>query len=558
MKLPRVVLLAFDPRGRAAFCAFAALFLFLHLPWALGRPLAAPDELRYAEMAREMLASGDWVVPHLAGMPYLEKPPFGIWLGALAQWLFGTSAWAVRAPALFSTFLTALLLARHLRAGPASARAAWSTASIFTSFALVHALGSANILDPLLGCALTGAVLAFVAGSRSAAPRLRRFRLLESGLWLGAAFLTKGFVALALFVAIVLPYGVLVREIRRALRAFPLVLLAALALALPWSLAIAQRMPEFWEHFLWVEHIQRFASHEAAQHAKPFWYYLPVLLGGALPWLPLLSRSHLRDPRAMSTPSDAVLAACWVLGPLAFLSLSSGKLAPYLLPCFPGLAIGIGSALQAPSRRLGPWARFLLALLASIALLVPATLISWPYLPLKAKLELPEPLVASQCLWLAGGLGSALLFWLARAPSRASRSARILRWCFFPLGFAAAFAFPHMQDGWRQPTAILERHVQWLREARHIFSDHRLAVPLCWVLETPHILIVGHPGELDTTRGRPRISASDLASRVGLTEEGESRLVCRASWFREHAADLPPCRERFEDEGIVFACFAPR
>jgi 4-amino-4-deoxy-L-arabinose transferase-like glycosyltransferase len=104
------------------------------------------------------------------------------------------------------------------------------------------------------------------------------------------------------------------------------------------------REPGYWHYFFWVEHIQRFLSPDKAQHPQPFWFYVPILLGGAMPWTPLAG-PIIVGLRHVGTKDPMVrLAVCWLVMPLALFSASSGRLGTYILPCFPPLAflIAIG------------------------------------------------------------------------------------------------------------------------------------------------------------------------------------------------------------------------
>jgi 4-amino-4-deoxy-L-arabinose transferase len=321
-------------------CAYVAIYLV-----PLGaRPLLIPDEYRYAEIPREMLAGGDWVTPHLAGFRYLEKPILGYWLGAASLAAFGENAFAARLPSALAAGLCALLVSALLRrAGEHDA--SLLAAGVLLTSGLFFALGTASAIDPLFTLFVTGSlVCAFRACQSESSGRRLDWALV--GAASGLAFLTKGFLGIALPVLVLAPFLTWQRGWRTGLRQAWIAPLTALCVGLPWGVAIALREPGFWRSFIWTEHIERFTAQHAT-HREPFWFFVPVLWVGALPWA-LLWPAAVKGLRARRAGDPLVrFALCWLVFPCLFLSLSRGKLATYVLPCLPPLAILTALGLRA-------------------------------------------------------------------------------------------------------------------------------------------------------------------------------------------------------------------
>jgi 4-amino-4-deoxy-L-arabinose transferase-like glycosyltransferase len=304
--------------------------------YRLGVPgLMDPDEGRYAEIAREFFVLGDWGIPHLNLLPYLEKPPLVYWLTALSFKVGGFTEAAARLPSALSA-LGGVFLAYGL------GRALWGPgpgvlcALVLASAAGYVAMGRILTLDMTFAlCLNLGVGLGYLALSRG------RERLWPwAYLALALAVLTKGPVALVLAGLVWIVWIMVNRGSGRPLiQIRGWVLLAVITL--PWFVYVQWRYPEFFRFFILEQHLLRFLT--PAIHPEPLWYYVPVLLGLLLPWTWLLpwtlaAAGRWRDP-------DYRFLVIWAAVIVIFFSLSRGKLVPYILPAFLPLALLVGHGL---------------------------------------------------------------------------------------------------------------------------------------------------------------------------------------------------------------------
>ena len=328
-----------------------ALFVCLYLIPLSTRPLLEPDEPRYAEVPREMIATGDWVVPRINGLRYFEKPVMGYWLTAVSLKIFGENDFAVRFPSAMATGITALLIflvssACYGRKTPLP----WLAVLIYLTSLGVAAIGTVAVLDPPLTLFLAAALVAFfLATEEGPHSNSERVLLFVAGIFAGCAFMTKGFLAFVIPVLVIGPFLLQQGRWRDTLRMLWLPLAGAILVSLPWALLIHQREPDFWHYFFWNEHVRRFLSH-SAQHVEPFWFFVAVLPPMFFPWVLMLpaSMAGLWKTKWVSGPQKRLLVfcLCWFLFPFLFFSASSGKLITYILPCFPPLAILIAMGLM--------------------------------------------------------------------------------------------------------------------------------------------------------------------------------------------------------------------
>jgi 4-amino-4-deoxy-L-arabinose transferase-like glycosyltransferase len=332
--------------------ALAAVLLTLAGSWLAlcgFRPLYNPDEGRYAEISREMLASGDWVIPRLDGLVYIEKPPLQYWATALAYEVFGASEWSARLYTalcgLATVLVTAGLAFRLWGAG-----AAWRSGIMLASSLMVLLLSHQLTLDMSLTLYMTGTIAAFcIAQGESVSPGARRAWMALAWAAAAGAFLTKGLIAGVLPVLTLIVYSVLHRDPKPWMRLSPLGGFALFGvLALPWFVLIQHRLPSFFDFFVVREHFQRYLTLVEARY-EPWWFFVVVLALGSLPWIAPAARALASGWRA-SVPTGRFDARrflwVWSVVVLLFFSASDSKLIPYILPMFPSLALLMGSAAE--------------------------------------------------------------------------------------------------------------------------------------------------------------------------------------------------------------------
>lgn len=325
--------------------------------------LVNPDEGRYAEIPREMLATGDWVLPRLDGVYYFEKPPLVYWCIASLMKVFGPDEFAIRTtPALFALggVLLTYAAARRLH----DRATGLASATVLGTCILYFGLGRILILDMAVSVLMSATLFCFILGVREApGPRRRWFFY---GLYASAALATlaKGLIGFLVTGAVMFLWLLLFNQWRR-LRPLHLTsgIALFLAIAAPWHILAAQRN-DVWANFYFIhEHWTRFTTTEHGRY-EPWWYFIPVLLGGLFPWTGFLwpaLRDALKGGWARRKENaDAWFLVVWAAFIFLFFSKSQSKLIPYILPVFPALAVLIGAWLARHVRdnnsaALRPW-----------------------------------------------------------------------------------------------------------------------------------------------------------------------------------------------------------
>jgi 4-amino-4-deoxy-L-arabinose transferase-like glycosyltransferase len=334
---------------RGAFillCVFTLIW-FSNLDY---RRLVHPDEGRYAEIPREMLVSGDWVTPRLDGIKYFEKPALQYWLTAAAYEAFGVHHWTARLWPALAGYLGVLFI------GYVGLRLGGPTLGLYSAAALAGCLWyalNAHILTLDAGVTLwmcVGLGSLFIAQRAAATPLEIRWWMWAAWAALALATLSKGLIGIVLPGAALVAYTLVTRDwaLWRRLHLVSGALVFG-ALAVPWFAVVSARNPEFFDFFFIHEHFTRFLTTEHRRQGA-WWYFVPIFVGGILPWLSVFAWTAHRAWR--DAPDDANrfnwqrFALVWAAVIFLFFSASGSKLPSYILPIFPALALVIGWQLR--------------------------------------------------------------------------------------------------------------------------------------------------------------------------------------------------------------------
>lgn len=310
------------------------------------RHLIPSDEGRYAEIAREMLVTGDWVTPRYNGYKYFEKPPLQAWATAAAFQAFGIGDWQARLWTALTGFLT-ILLVGFTGARIYNARAGWLAAVVLASSPMWVISGHFNSLDMGLSAFLVAALCSLLLAQTSQNKNSCRNWMWACWAFMALATLSKGVIGAAIPAMVFIAYSISTWDwkIWTRLRLFSGTILF-LVITAPWFVLVAQRNPEFLEFFFIHEHLQRFTQ-DAHSRTGPIYYFVPLLIIGLLPWFLQIPGSIAQAwSERRREFSAGWLLVCWFVVIFAFFSVSRSKLPGYIIPVFPALALIVGNRLD--------------------------------------------------------------------------------------------------------------------------------------------------------------------------------------------------------------------
>ena len=325
-------------------------FLLLWFYMLGARTLVPTDEGRYAEIAREMFATGDWLTPRLNGIKYFEKPPLQMWMTALSFELFGVGDWQARLwTGLCGLFGIALVV--HTGRKVFSQRVGIAAGFILGSSLFWGAASHYNSLDLAVAAMMAMALCGLLLGQREgASAEEQRNGMLICWIGMALAVLTKGLIGIVLPGGVLFVYTFVARDwsIWKRLH-LGKGLIVFFGIVSPWFVLVALKNPEHPEFFFIHEHFQRFTSKIHHRYEPPY-FFAVVLAIGMLPWLGGMLQGlwlAIKSENAVFKPKKMLLV--WTLFIFVFFSMSNSKLMGYILPIFPSLALLIACQLESAS-----------------------------------------------------------------------------------------------------------------------------------------------------------------------------------------------------------------
>jgi 4-amino-4-deoxy-L-arabinose transferase-like glycosyltransferase len=455
-----------DSRLAVALLALTAVFLLFHDLG--GAALFNPDEGRNAEIAREVLETGDWITPYYNFLPRIEKPMFFYAAAAASYKLFGVSERAARLPSALAALGIVLMTYFFVRRLYGARASLWSAVVLVTAVQF-NVFARIVIVDMVLAFFITAALMFYYLASVTEEPSVKRRYYFIMYAAVAGATLVKGPIGFIFPGMIVVAY-IAARRQWSALKEMEIGwgLLIFLLIVSPWYAAAEVRRPGYLAYFLGREHFARFLTPDF-NRGKPWYYFFVVVAVGFFPWTILLPRMTMRFWR--NCDAFAQFTLLWAAVPFVFYSFSSSKMSEYLLPIYPALAALAGTTLAGGLKRID--VRFLAAswmllglacLYMFIGLLTPAAV---PAVGREFVAQLPRAEIASVALI------AALVFAAAAWTTLARPLERLLPLCC--ISFAALFFIAHRIIA---PLSLDRSDKNLAREAAAVLRSADAIVPL--------------------------------------------------------------------------------
>lgn len=545
-----------------------SVYLVVYILPLAARPLFVPDETRYGEIPREMISSGDWVVPHLNGLSYFEKPVMGYWLHAISILIFGENRFALRLPSVLAVGLAAVLLFLMVKntalRDKQDTTSAFLVVLVFLTCFEVAGVGTFTVLDSLLALFLTSTMIFFFLATESPPGSAReKICLLLTGVFCGLAFLSKGFLAFAIPVMVCLPYLVWMQRWRDIFRLAWLPIVVVLIVVLPWSVLIYQREPDFWRFFFWNEHIRRFTAANA-QHKQSFLFFFATAPVMFLPWS-FVAPAAIKGLRKYIRKGDARsrlfrFSLCWFILPFLFFSASNGKLLTYILPCFPPFAILLTLGLEnIVNRKINKLFKAGVSVTSLLFLSLLLLLVFAQFSGFQGLYPYGQP-------WKFMLLAAALIFMIYftwRSAYQSHREGKLLSLAMAPLLLFTSlnFVLPDQTIAIKAPNLFLARHRQEITPQVVIIADEEIAVSACWEFKRDNVYFMEGAGEmmygLKKDRAMDRLLNVQDAAQLIKANHDNIVLVARENNYRRWQEGLPVPRrvETNGPEGYIWAAY---
>ena len=321
------------------FLSILIIFCLIMFFTLLGsRPLWDVDEGMHAATSKDMILSGDWITPQFNGENFYDKPVLFNWLAAISFLVFGFTEFAARLPAAVlgtGCVLATYFIGKRMHSAPVGLIGglilATSVEFIVLSRVVVH--------DIALAFFITLALYFFFLGYTEPSRRKSVWFLFYVSL--GFAVLAKGPIGL-LLPGLILFIFILIKHRWDILKNMQIGwgILIFLSIAGPWYGLIILQNRDYAGYFFIQQNLAYFFSGES-RHPEPFYYYIPILVGGFFPWFLFLPTAIYRTlKKGVSNVNDGtLLLLIWFGATFIFFSIASSKLSTYILPLFPAVSL---------------------------------------------------------------------------------------------------------------------------------------------------------------------------------------------------------------------------